>query len=362
MRTLTLGGIADMALAAAAGAFALRFAVIAAFLASMSEGRLGAADLLVLTAAPLAFAAASALLLAMRAPSRAALGGGAVVLAALLAAAGSRPPDVATRANALGLASQAVNSVIDEDASRDRSKDSYPPCRARTNSLGFRDEEPPSAPVKGRRCVLLVGDSFVWGAGIPVNEETLGYALREELERAAPGGFTVMSAAHRGLGLYGYDRFIEALSGLCRPAIVVVGYLGTNDHDPFDPQFLLDHLPRRAFARNLVLNLGAAQHIHDASVTRSARIWSRAGNRDRFAALTRGIAERARERGTRMIFLSYFEHPALPRPIEALDLPEGLRYSGGASDLWYAKDSHPKPKLNRVLAKDLAAKITRKET
>lgn len=361
MRTLTAPGLFDLALAAAAGVLALRWLVISAFLLSMGEGRLGAADFLLLTAAPLAAAAAAAGLLALRGPSRVPVRPALALLGLTIAALAARPPDVATKANALGLASQAAGAVVTESYAGG-SKDGYPPCTMRLNSLGFRDEEPPAEASAGRRLVLLVGDSFVWGDGIPVNEETLGYALRAELERIAPGRFSVMSAAYRGLGLYGYGRFIATLSGRYKPAIVVVGYLGANDDDPFDSQYLLDHLPRWKPARNLVLNLGAAQHVHDASVKHFARIWRGARNRDYFESRVREIAERGRALGVRLVFLSYFEHAPLPVPIEALDLPEALRYPGRASGLWYGKDFHPKTTLNRILANTLAAKLAGQET
>lgn len=355
-----LAAAGDLALTAAAAVFALRLLVLAAYLASMAEGRLGAEGFLLLTAEPLAYAAAAAAALLVRGWPRGSPRRTLAVFALVVLAPALRPAEVRTRTNGFGLASEAANSVREEDYARRADKDGYPPCRFQYNALGYRDEEPSFAPKEGERRVLLVGDSYVWGDGIPANAETLGSLLRAELDRRAPGRFAVMSAAYPGLGLYGYGRFIDALSPLWKPDDVVVGYLGENDHDPFDPQFLLDHLPRNRLLRNLVLNLGAAQRVHDASVRHFSPIWSGAANRDYFAALTREDARKASARGYRLAFLSYFPHPPLPEPIEALDLPPSLRYPGRASDLWYAKDFHPKTALNRLLARTLAAKLAGK--
>lgn len=352
-----LAAAGDLALAVAASVLGLRFLALAAYVGALADGRLGPEGFFLLTAGPLAGAAAAAAALLVRGwpwgkPSRALAAFGAVALVFAV-----RSPGVRTEANAYGLASEAANSVREEDFSRSPDKDGYPLCRFRYNSLGYRDAEPSFSPRKGERRVLLVGDSYVWGDGIPANEETLGALLRAELERRAPGRFAVMSAAYPGLGLYGYGRFVDALSPAWKPDVVIVGYLGENDHDPFDPQYLLDRLPRNRFLRNLVLNLGAAQRVHDASVRHFSPLWSGAANRDYFAALAREDARAAAARGYRLVFLSYFPHPPLPEPIETLDLPPALRYPGAASDLWYAKDFHPKTALNRRLAGMLAAAL-----
>jgi hypothetical protein len=270
------------------------------------------------------------------------------------------PSQGKTQANRLGLASTGENRTYVEDFSQRTYKDHYPVCRFENNSLGFRDIEPSFAPQDGRTRILLIGDSYIWGDGIPANGGTLGYRLREELERRAPGRFIVMSAAYPGLGVYGYSRFIDAIAPLFKADMVVVGYLGLSDRDPADAQVLLDALPADRLGRNLVLNLGIAQHVHEVS---SAR-WVRGGQDAPayFSGLYAEIARKAITRGYRLIFLSYaprLDCP-LPSPIEVLDLPQGWQYPGQASELWYAKDFHPKPKLNSLLAEYLARVLLQK--
>lgn len=362
MRTLSPLAALDIALGAAAGVLALRLLAISCFILSMSDGRPGPWGFLHLTAGPLAFAAAAAgaLLLRGRDGIRARWAAAASI-AGLTVVLSAWPPDSNTFENELGLASQPAGASHESDYSDNPNKDAYPVCRFQYNSLGFRDVEPPAEPRKEERRVLLVGDSYVWGDGIPANEETLAYLLRDELARSAPGRSSVMSAAYPGLGVYGYGRFLDALTARYRPDVVVVGYLGTNDHDPFDAQFLLDHLPPWAPARNLLLNLGAVQHVHEASVRSASVLWRSARNEEASGSRLREMAALARARGFRLVFLSYFEHPPLPEPIETLDLPEALRYPGRSSELWYAKDMHPKTSLNRILARMLAVRLSPKE-
>ena len=351
------GAAVDLALAAAAADLVLRFLVIAVYLLSIRGGHLGVRGFLILVGEPLALALAAVAALVARgffgASSRRWPAAGAA-FAALCLFHALRPAEVRTVVNGFGLASGRANSVDVEDFSGMANKDRYPVCRIRYNSLGYRDEEPSFAAKKGGRRVLLVGDSYVWGDGIPVNEETLGYLLRAELDLREPGRFSVMSAAYPGLGLRGYSRFIDALSPLDKPDVVVVGYLGESDDDPLDPQVLLDALPRSRPLRNLILNAGAVQDVHENSVRYLSRFWSDPENAASIAALVRDMGRKSAERGYRLILLSYFPHPPLPASIETLDLPAALRYHGRSSELWYAKDSHPKTKLNRMLAKLLA--------
>ncbi|MBI5883937.1 MAG: hypothetical protein HZB91_12635 [Elusimicrobia bacterium] len=294
-------------------------------------------------------------------PSRRSLLAGSVAGMVVLASALALwPGAMRAQTNVLGLISGFESTVYTEDYSGHSNKDRYPVCRFSYNSLGFRDEEPDSAPGGGRQRVLVVGDSYVWGDGIAANEETLAYRLRARLERSAPGRFSVMAAAYPGLGLYGYAKFIDAVGERFRPKIVVVGYLGGADHDPFDAQFLLDHVPSARPFRNLLLNLGTLQQVHDASI-RSQSVWASPENAAVSERIREDLARKAVERGYRLVFLAYFAHPPLPSTSEVVGLPSELEYQGRPTELWYGKDFHPKPKLNDILAGMLAEKLLLKE-
>ncbi len=257
--------------------------------------------------------------------------------------------------NHLGLISGKPGSSEIRDFSNHTNKDDYPPCSFSYNSLGYRDIEPP--PVReGRRRVLVVGDSYVWGDGIPSNEETLAYRLREELEARAPGRFDVMSAAFPGLGAYGYSRFVEVLQPRLKADTVVIGFLGDVELDPFGPQLILDSLPRNRLARNLVVNLRAARAIHEASVTHHAAVWNSSVAREWSARITKSFGTRAAERGYRAFIFDYTMGRAGHDfgGARVLAGPPELAYDGYRTALWYAKDAHPKPALNRIFAGLLA--------
>jgi predicted heme/steroid binding protein len=242
-------------------------------------------------------------------------------------------------------------------------KDNYPSCRFEYNSLGYRDSEPPAA-TGDRRLVLLFGDSFVWGDGIPTNAETIGALLRDELERKAPGQFAVMVAAYPALGPYGYRQIIRTLTPIYRPAAVLVHYV-PEAHLLSDPQLLVDRLPGNAFVRNLILAISGPRFLNEA-ITIADSWLSHLGTHIGESvvdppSILAELAEDATRGGHRVILFLYGKpgQPTrppfpLPRPLERLDLPEAWAYPGVSTDLWYAKDSHPKPKLNRLVAAYLA--------
>jgi len=261
-----------------------------------------------------------------------------------------------SRVNELGLVSFEPGTEREIDFSGYPNKDNYPVCRFKYNSLGYRDREP-DGDVRDR--VLIVGDSYVWGDGIPANEQTLGALLRQRLEGVEPGRFGVVSAAYPGNGIYGYSRFITALEQRFRPSVVVIGYLGCADLDPLDAQFLMDSLPKNGFLRNLVVNLRLLQGVHEKSVTIGCPLWLQSPPLSRVvSALDVIVASKPPSRRC-IVVIDYFrlepKHPlAFPKDWRVLQLPESLRCPGHHTQYWYAKDVHPKPALNLRLAEILA--------
>jgi hypothetical protein len=259
-----------------------------------------------------------------------------------------------TRLNDLGLVAGEPGLTRTETYDDNPSKDNYPPCTFAFNSLGYRDREPDPADA-GRSTVLLVGDSFVWGDGIPTADETLGNQLRLRLEERAPGRWRVVSAGWPGLGLYGYSRIVDELVPRVRPAAVVISEL-PQDHDPLDPQFLVDLLATPRILLDMAIRLGVAQHIHQTSVLHYGWAWDGTANLDRFQALGRRLMDDAAAGGYRLLFLHFHSTPGhVPTDATFLTLPDELRYPGQSNEFWYARDAHPKPALDRKVADLLAA-------
>ncbi|MBI5623598.1 MAG: SGNH/GDSL hydrolase family protein [Elusimicrobia bacterium] len=279
-------------------------------------------------------------------------------LSALLAFGPERGPFL----NSYGLVCFPPGKTVVDDSSANASADGYPPAVNRYNSLGYRDLEP-SGTRQAKRRILVVGDSFVWGLGIPDNERTLPALLREKLEAAAPGRFDVVAAGFPANGLYGYARAVTALAPALDAEAAVVVYLGGNDHDPLDSQAIMDRSPRNPLLRSMVNGLRVRQFVHAAA----RRVLGRPGGWD--AERTLAQAQRAADelaafagaRKMRLVFLQgYFEASTglrLPEGAEALDLPRGLAFPGQGSPYWYGKDAHPKPLLNEAAAELLAARL-----
>ena len=256
--------------------------------------------------------------------------------------------------NRLGLVSFRPSISMTMDYSHATNKDNYPVCEFQYNSLGYRDIEPYRASDADNR-VLVVGDSFVWGDGIPTNEQTLGSLLRESLNERAPGGYVVSSAGFPGNGIYGYWRAVEKLQPMLSANIVIIGYLGEKDHDPYDAQRIAEGLPEHLLVRRFLVNTRAVRHAHQVSVSNLATLWKTPAARHIVNNVLEKLAERGRRNEHRTILLRYIADHELPEGIEAFDLPsKWAAYPIHRASLWYAKDSHPRPKLNRLLASALA--------
>ncbi|MCW8140385.1 MAG: S1 RNA-binding domain-containing protein, partial [Planctomycetota bacterium] len=111
----------------------------------------------------------------------------------------------------------------------------------RTNSLGFRGEEPP-ADVEGALRVLCLGDSNVFGQGVR-DDETLPAQLERLL--AAKGRAVVYNAGVSGYATENELRTLQVFGPRLRPQVVVLGWLD-NDLEGPDLQVGHGHLVERA--------------------------------------------------------------------------------------------------------------------
>jgi len=266
--------------------------------------------------------------------------------------------------NRVGLVTSPPGSKSVQDLTGVSFKDNYPPCTFEYNSLGYRDVEPAN-PGDPRRRILLVGDSFIWGDGIPTNGETLAYQLREELERQAPGRFSVMTAAYPGLGPYGYRRILGALVPVYRPEVILVHYV-PGGHLLSDPQFLIDRLPAPGLARHAVQSLNGLRFLNEVislATSTDQPEWTELAERAvDLPRVLQAMTPEADGGGARVVFFLYSRYVSkriapdrlLPASIERAFLPAEWEYPGHPTELWYAKDFHPKPKLNHLVAAHLA--------
>jgi hypothetical protein len=98
------------------------------------------------------------------------------------------------------------------------------PTHIDVNALGLREHEVAVEKPRGRRRVLIVGDSFVFGSGLEADER-----FSALLDAALPAGFEVINA---GIPGWGNDQELLFYETVLRPLdadVVVLTFTGSND-------------------------------------------------------------------------------------------------------------------------------------
>jgi hypothetical protein len=108
----------------------------------------------------------------------------------------------------------------------------YEGIEYRTNSLGLRNPEMDSGNVKGAKRILALGDSFLWGDGLPESE--LVTVKIENLLKAEGGNVDVINAGVSAYNTSDELRQLRRLTPLYSPAAVIVFFF-TNDVLQEDP-------------------------------------------------------------------------------------------------------------------------------
>jgi hypothetical protein len=103
----------------------------------------------------------------------------------------------------------------------------------RLNREGFRDTEHVLARVPGTERVLLIGDSFAFGAGIRRTEGRLGEQLALRLDSATRTSWEVINASHPDLHTLNEIAILDSTISY-RPDVVILEYV-FNDIDYLRP-------------------------------------------------------------------------------------------------------------------------------
>lgn len=185
---------------------------------------------------------------------------------ACLAVVGARGFRHHVSVNELGL-------MVDDPSSTfwvDRGHPTRPPALVTTNALGFRDDAWVRGPT-GKRRVLIVGDSYVYGKGIPDAEGLIDRQLERELLRIDPTGrWEVMNAGFPGWGYFTYFDAARRLLREFRPRVVIVASLGISDWDLLDYQQQLERFG--GIGLRVLATLGVAEELKEASVLYARRL------------------------------------------------------------------------------------------
>ena len=129
----------------------------------------------------------------------------------------------------------------------------------RINAQGLRDDHEYAAEHPGTTRILLVGDSFVFGIGVEL-QDTLGKQLERALNAARPGQpVEVVAAGVPSYGIDAYALLIERWVPRLRPELVVVALYPGNDLLDYelkatDPSIVIEGMlvgQRQAWSWNL---------------------------------------------------------------------------------------------------------------
>lgn len=104
-----------------------------------------------------------------------------------------------------------------------------------TNSLGFRDEEPPP-PKPGVLNVVYAGDSFTFGHGVAL-EQRFDFLVKERLQ-AVGRSIRSINVGVNAWGTLQATRYVQANLGSLHPDIVVLTFC---ENDPHDDSYFLEH-------------------------------------------------------------------------------------------------------------------------
>lgn len=133
-----------------------------------------------------------------------------------------------------------------------------------TNSLGFRDEEPPAAQ-PGVLNVVFAGDSFTFGHGVQVADRF--DSLLEKHLREAGRPVRGINVGVNAWGTLQATRYLQANLGLLSPDVVVLTFC---ENDPHDDSYFLEHgisfdrvrFPGKDFLRAHSHLFRLAQHLY----------------------------------------------------------------------------------------------------
>ncbi|MCX5795474.1 MAG: hypothetical protein NTY77_08285 [Elusimicrobia bacterium] len=255
-------------------------------------------------------------------------------------------------------------------------KPGIPDSVIQTNSFGYRDKEWSARPRPGVRRAIVVGDSNVWGYGIPTEDGMLHRKLELELDALDSRKWEVLDIANTPAALWYYVHALIAAGQDVHPDLYVMSFLGYYDLEPWEvqrvkfglPQRLVDALDECGVSRDLMrmgVSLGgrySRRHALDADTLADLQaifsqlvafidetkgqlvIWEALG-RNPFFDKYRGHP--------RVTFLGWSDVPELPEDLRRLASSDRVSWQSDET-LSYRGDGHPTPKANGLIARAIA--------
>lgn len=238
-----------------------------------------------------------------------------------------------------------------------------------TNSLGYRDEEWSIEAEPGVRRVLLTGDSFVFGYGIPTQEGTLDRALQLELNRIDDRSWEVINIAMTPAALWYYIEGLLVVDADARADVMVMSFLGGYDLEPSEIQ-------RVAYGHSeAMMRMLEEFDVLGDLMRQQARVGSEYGDTPppeilaQYRTQLSRLIEHLEAQDSHLIVWEHYnpsplfdqlrDHPSISLMNWGQDVPEVGPSRSWSDDKTLAieGDGHPTPKANRLIARALAAKI-----
>jgi hypothetical protein len=254
-----------------------------------------------------------------------------------------------------------------------------------TNSYGYRGHEWRPQPEAGVRRVLVTGDSFVFGAGIPTNDGLVDRFLERNLNQGGARRWEAINIGFSGAGIYYYVRSLVRVSAVARPSVLVMCYLKAYDTEPFDPAIVLADYPR--WFVGVLDRLGVLDDVQRHAFNNAAKSFRAAVISERdLRAARREMDELIRvveANRMQLIVWEYYDPdpvfaPYRKRPdihfMSWADVPQSESQSplGGKqspAQAWlddprymYIGDGHPTPQANELIGRAMARKVHSLET
>lgn len=120
----------------------------------------------------------------------------------------------------------------------------------RLNRAGFRDTEHLRTRVRGTHRILLIGDSFAFGVGIPRTEDRLGERLALDLNRVTGSSWEVVNVSHPDRNTLDEITMLDSTVAY-RPDVIILVYV-FNDIDylyPVTERTVLTEAPQTVWQR-----------------------------------------------------------------------------------------------------------------
>ncbi len=221
-----------------------------------------------------------------------------------------------------------------------------PEYRVTTNSMGFRDVEWPGSE-DGKKRIMLVGDSFIFGSGVQ-QDELLARQLEREL-KDHQRNVRVYNVGQPGWNLAQEVEAIQSLADILHPDLILISHLPGNDLWPVDPLF--NHSINNKFDFEAAINLRKQQvaqwHEREYELPELLDPYLR----------TLEILRRWAENRPIDVFL--YTHGPTPYHLEPVESSLNVFVRcfpdwQNDEDNFYVNDGHPTPLGNRFLAELLA--------